>query len=70
MKGADNTVSYDILQDAGLLFCMNDMEVIAMCREIEANRPDSVKYSDTAGVRQLLFINNLNPLDVLNEYYG
>lgn len=70
MKGADNTVSYDILQDVGLLFCMNDMEVISMCREIESNRPDSVKYSDTAGVRQLLFIKNLNPLDILNEYYG
>lgn len=70
MKGKDNTVSYDLLQEIGLVFCMNDMEVIEMCKIIEAHYPDSVRYSDTAGIRQLQFINEISSEEVLNEYYG
>ena len=70
MKGKDNTVSYDLLQDVGLMFCMNDMEVIDMCKAIESHKRNNVRYSDTAGIRQLQFIDELNSEDILNEYYG
>lgn len=70
LKGRDNTVSYDLLQEIGLMFCMNDMEVIEMCKVVEAHYPDSVRYSDTAGIRQLQFINEISSEEVLNEYYG
>lgn len=70
MKDKDQTVSYDMLQEIGLIFCMNDMEVIEMCKIIEAHHIDEVRYSDTAGIRQLQFIKELNSTDVLNEYYG
>lgn len=70
MKGKDNTVSYDLLQDIGLMFCMNDMEVIDMCKAIESHKRNNVRYSDTAGIRQLQFIDELNSEDILNEYYG
>lgn len=70
MKGEDNTVSYDLLQEIGLMFCMNDMEVIEMCKIIEAHHIDDLRYSDTAGIRQLQFINEINSEAVLNEYYG
>ena len=70
MKGKDNTVSYDLLQDIGLMFCMNDMEVIDMCKTIESHKENHVRYSDTAGIRQLQFIDELNSEDILNEYYG
>ena len=70
MKGNDNTVSYDLLQDIGLMFCMNDMEVIDMCKTIESHKRNNVRYSDTAGIRQLQFIDELNSEDILNEYYG
>lgn len=70
MKGKDNTVSYDLLQDIGLMFCMNDMEVIDMCKTIESHKKNHVRYSDTAGIRQLQFIDELNSEDILNEYYG
>ena len=69
-KGDDNTVDYDLLQDIGLIFCMNDMEVIEMCKVIEAHHSDSVSYSDTAGIRQMQFIKQLKAEEVLNEYYG
>lgn len=70
MKGKDNTVSYDLLQEVGLMFCMNDMEVIEMCKIIEAHHINEVRYSDTAGIRQLQFINEISSEEALDEYYG
>ena len=69
-KGKDMTVSYDTLQELGLMFCMNDMEVIEMCKVIVENHADTIAYSDVAGIRQLYFLTNLNGEEVLNEYYG
>lgn len=70
LKGKDNTVGYDLLQELGLIFCMNDMEVIEMCKIIEAHHIDDVRYSDTAGIRQLQFLNEINSKGILDEYYG
>ena len=69
-KGKDMTVSYDMLQELGLMFCMNDMEVIEMSKAIVEHHEDTIAYSDVAGIRQLHFLNNLNEEEVLNEYYG
>ena len=49
---------------------MNDIEVIEMCKTIEAHRVEDVRYTDTAGIRQLQLINELSSEGVLNEYYG
>jgi hypothetical protein len=49
---------------------MNDMEVIEMCKTIEANHQKSVRYSDTAGIRQLQFLKEISVEEVLDEYYG
>lgn len=68
-KGRDMTVSYDTLQELGLMFCMNDMEVIEMCKAIVEHHKDTIAYSDVAGIRQLHFLNNLNEEEVLDEYY-
>ena len=70
LKGRDNTVSYDLLQEIGMMFCMNDVEVIEMCQHIESQKNNFVRYSDTAGIRQLQFINELSSEAILDEYYG
>ena len=49
---------------------MSDMEVIEMCREIETRLPNDIRYSDTAGIRQLQFVNDLIAENILDEYYG
>lgn len=69
-KGEDNTVSYDLLQEIGLIFCMSDMEVIDTCKIIEAHYINEIRYSDTAGIRQLQFLMKINKEEVLNKYYG
>lgn len=70
LKDKDNTVSYDLLQNVGLIFCMSDMEVIDMCKAIEEHHTDTVTYSDVAGIRQLHFLKHISAKDALDEYYG
>lgn len=69
-KGNDNTVSYDLLQEIGLSFCMTDLEVIKKCQEIEVHHPEYIRYSDTAGIRQIQFISYVSAQIILNEYYN
>lgn len=69
-KEDERTVSYDVLQELGLMFCMSDMEVIEMCLQIEQQKPNIVRYTDTAGIKQFQFIGEINSFDLLNEYYG
>lgn len=69
-KGNDMAVSYDTLQEIGLMFCMSDIEVIEICNVIVEHYEGMISYSDVAGIRQLLFIKNFKEVDILNEYYG
>lgn len=65
----EKTLSYDLLQQLGLMFCMNDLEVIEICQLIETSYPYNVRYSDTAGIKQIQFINELTEKEVLDNYY-
>lgn len=71
MKGEDRTVAYDTLQNVGLVFCMTDIEVIEMMRQIDNEYSEYVQYSDNSGIRQLLFKEDkkIDPIDLLNRYY-
>ena len=70
-KGKDKSVSYDTLQEIGLMFCMTDAEVIDMAQAIGEKCAAYVQYSDNAGIRQLLFKEgaSLKGMDVLDKYY-
>ena len=69
-KGENKTVSFDLLQEIGLIFCMSDIEVIEKCLYIQGQKPNIVRYSDTAGVKQLQFLKDLSSEVILDEYYG
>lgn len=64
-------MSYDTLQEIGLMFCMADAEVIDMAQNIGESYSAYVQYSDNAGIRQLLFKegSSLTSMDVLEKYY-
>lgn len=70
-KGEDKSVSYDTLQEIGLMFCMSDAEVIDMAQNIGETFSNYVQFSDNAGIRQLLFKEGsyLSGMDVLEKYY-
>lgn len=66
---SDKSISYDIMQELGLIFCMNDLEVIDMLKLLSEKYSDSLAYSDVAGIRQLQFINKIEAKQILDEYY-
>jgi hypothetical protein len=68
-KGDDSSVDYDTLQTIGNMFCLNDMELITMLMAIQAKYPDLLRYSDTAGLRQVQFLKPITSSQVLTYYY-
>lgn len=68
-EDSDNSVSYDILHEIGLIFCMTDLEVIDMLNLLSETYSDSLIYSDVAGIRQLQFIKQMDAKQVLEKYY-
>lgn len=68
-KGDDNSVDYDTLQTIGNMLCLNDMELINMLMALQVKFPDLLRYSDTAGLRQVQFLKNVSSEQVLTYYY-
>ena len=68
-KKSDKSVDYDTLQNIGLMFCLNDMELIAALSLLQERYPDVIRYSDTAGLRQVQFLKKVESMDVLRQYY-
>lgn len=67
-KGS-KSVDYDTLQEIGLSFCMSDLETIAMCKTLEHNMPQAIRYTDTAGLRQIQITSEVSPVSALDNYY-
>lgn len=65
----DNSVSYDVLRELGLIFCMSDLEVIDMLKLLSEKYSDTLTYSDVAGIRQLQFTQQMDAKQVLEKYY-
>lgn len=65
----DNTIPFDLLQDIGLIFCMNDLEVIDMLRLLSERYSDSLTYSDVAGIRQLQITQPMDSKQLIERYY-
>ncbi|MBR0183524.1 MAG: DUF4007 family protein [Bacteroidaceae bacterium] len=69
IKGEDNSIPFDTLQELGLIFCMTDLETIDMLRLLTERYSDVLHYSDVAGIRQVQIIKQVEPHDILSHYY-
>lgn len=70
-KGTDASVTFDdTLKRVGLIYCMTELDVISCLKDIAEKYSDYVVYSDIAGVRQLIFINEVEPCEILRRYYA
>ena len=69
IKGKDNSISFDTLQELGLIFCMTDLEMLDMLRLLTERYPDLLHYSDVAGIRQVQMIKQVEPRNILSHYY-
>lgn len=68
-KGKDNSVDYDTLQNIGNIFCLSDIELIDILLALQTKYPDILRYSDTAGLRQVQFLKQVDPFQSLTHYY-
>ena len=66
---SDNTIPYETLYELGLMFCMDNLEVINMLKLLSETYSDSLTYSDVAGIRQLQFTKQMDAKQVLDKYY-
>lgn len=69
-KRENNSVDYDTLQAIANIFCLSDMELINMLIDLQEEFPNIVRYSDTAGLRQVQFLKNVTSNQVLKHYYS
>lgn len=68
-KGNDKTVSFDMLQDISLIFCMPITELIGVIKQLEKDFPNMIAYNDNSGVRNVQFLNEIEKFKVLDSYY-
>lgn len=70
-KGTDASVTFeDTLRRIGLIYCMTELDIINCLKQIAEKYCDFVVYSDIAGVRQLLFTKEVEPVEILRRYYA
>lgn len=68
-KGNDKTISFDMLQDISLLFCMPITELIYAIKQLEKDFPGIIAYNDNSGVRNVQFLKEIEKSEVLDNYY-
>lgn len=70
IKGDDNSIPFDMIQELGLIFCMTDLETIDMLRLLSERYPETLHYSDVAGIRQIQVMKKVEPSSILEYCYG
>lgn len=68
-KGEDNTISLDGMQEIALIFGLSLTNLIKLLREVVAQHPEDLSYTDNSGVKNLQFIHDIDAAAVLNHYY-
>lgn len=69
MKGNDKTVSFDMLLDISLIFCLPITELISIVKRLEKDFSDIIAYNDNSGVRNVQFLKEIDKLEVLDKYF-
>ncbi len=68
-KGKDNTISLDGMQEVALIFGLSLTNLIELLREVVAQHPEDLSYTDNSGVKNLQFVHDIDAAAVLNHYY-
>jgi hypothetical protein len=68
-KKDDSIVSFDKLMDLSLVFCLSKTELIDTILLLVEKYPNSLRYTDDGGIRQLFFLQEIDKNEVLEQYY-
>ena len=69
IRGEDKTISFDKLQELALIFCISITTLIEIIKNIEQEFASTIVFTDNSGIKNVQFISNIKPLDILNSYY-
>lgn len=68
-KGDAMSVSFDLLQELSLVFCLNNNELLEIIDKVCVLYPADIVFSDNAGIKELQFRRTFEEFEVLNRYY-
>lgn len=69
IRGEDKTISFDKLQELALMFCISITTLIEIIKTIEQEFASTIVFTDNSGIKNVQFISDIKPLDILNSYY-
>lgn len=69
IRGEDKTISFDKLQELALIFCISITTLIEIIKNIEQEFASTIVFTDNSGIKNVQFISNIKPLDILNSYF-
>lgn len=64
-----SSVSFELLQELSLIFCMDNNELIEMVARVCALYSKDIVFSDNAGIKELQFKQEFDKIDILKNYY-
>lgn len=65
-----DSVSFDLLLELSLIFCLTSNDLIDLIEDVCKIYPSQIVFSDVAGIKQLQFKTEILPNEVLNRYYN
>ena len=69
MKGTDNTVSFDVIQQLSLIFSMPITTLIDIIRSLEYSFPNTLVFTDNSGIKNVQFLREIDEKEALQHYY-
>ncbi len=68
-KKEEQIVSFEKLMDLALIFCLSKTELIDTILLLVEKYPNSLRYTDDGGIKQLFFLKKMDKNKVLENYY-
>lgn len=69
-KDQDQIVSFDRLIDLSLIFCLTKNELIDILLILVKQYPESLRFTDDGGIKQLFFLKEIDKTQILENYYN
>lgn len=64
-----NSISFEEITELSLIFCLTNNDLLKIIKSLCSLYPSDIVFSDVAGIKELQFHTELNPIEVLNRYY-
>lgn len=64
-----NSISFEEITELSLIFCLTNNDLLEIIKSLCNLYPSDIVFSDVAGIKELQFHTELNPIEVLNRYY-